>query len=475
MTLTQFLSILRARWWVVVLVIGITVVTTLAVSLILPKQYEATASVVVDFKPDPISAVMYGGAASPAFMATQVDIINSDRVAKRVVRNLRLAESPQVRAQWQEETGGQGDVETWLSELFGKQKEVTPSRAGSVIAVSYRAPDPRFAAALANAFVQAYVETVLDLRVGPARQYTTFFEGQAKDAREALETAQSRLSAFQREKGIIATDERLDIETQRLNELNSQMVALQSITAESASRQFAAQGNQGSTIQEVLNNPIVGQVKADINRGEARLQELSTRYGENHPLVVEAKANLAELRNRLEIETKRVTGGVGVTNSINRSREVQLRRELDSQRTKVLQMKSVRDEGMVIVRQVENAQRAYDALLQRFTQTNLESQTTQSNVGVLSQATVPIVPSSPKVLLNTVLSVFMGIVLALGTVLLLELMDRRVRGADDVVAMLELPVLGVMHRPGAKVVLGRSHVPLQRRLVESLPNAAKGV
>ena len=112
MTLGQFLSILRARWWVVALVLGLTVATTVVVSLLLPKQYKAVASVVVDSKPDPVSAVIYGGMASPAFMATQVDIIQSERVALRVVRNLKLNENPQVRQQWQDEADGQGTIES---------------------------------------------------------------------------------------------------------------------------------------------------------------------------------------------------------------------------------------------------------------------------------------------------------------------------------------------------------------------------
>jgi polysaccharide biosynthesis transport protein len=276
MTFGQFLSVLRARWWVVALVLGLTVLTTLVVSLLLPKQYTATASVMVDFKPDPISAVMFGGMASPAFMATQVDIIQSERVAQRVVRNLKLNESPQVRQQWLDDTGGEGSIEQWLSGLFQKSMDVKPSRESSIINISYRAPDPRFAAGLANAFMQAYIQTSLELRVDPARQYSSFFDNRAKEAKEAVEKAQSRLSAFQKANGIIASDERLDVENARLNELSSQLVGIQALAAESASRQTQANSAQGDRLQEVLNNPIVGQLKADINRGEARLQELTT-------------------------------------------------------------------------------------------------------------------------------------------------------------------------------------------------------
>jgi succinoglycan biosynthesis transport protein ExoP len=75
---------------------------------------------------------------------------------------------------------------------------VVPARESSVIALSYRAPDPRFAAALANAFVQAYIDTALELRTDPARQYAAFFDTRSKEARDVLEKAQARLTAFQR-------------------------------------------------------------------------------------------------------------------------------------------------------------------------------------------------------------------------------------------------------------------------------------
>lgn len=475
MTFGQFLSILRARWWVVLLVLGLTVGTTVVVSLLLPKQYSATASVVVDFKPDPISAIAFGGAASPTFLATQVDIIRSERVAQRVVRNLRLNENPQVRQQWLDATNGEGSIETWLGTVFQQQMDVQPSRESSVIAISYKAPDPRFAAGLANAFAQAYIDTALELRTNPARQFNEFFDARAREARDTLEKAQARLSNFQKTNGIIASDERLDIENARLNELSSQLTALQAVAAESAFRQAQAQGAQADRLQDVLNNPVVAGLRSEINRNEALLQQLTTRLGDNHPQVREAKANLAELRRRLDAETTKVAGSVGVTSNINQRREAEVRRQLEAQRAKVLQMKTVRDQGMVIMQDVTNAQRAYDAVLQRFTQTNLESQATQSNVNLLTQAQPPIEHSSPNLVLNTALAVFLGSLLALGTALLLELMDRRVRNPEDAVAALGLPVIGVMPKPGSRLSLrGRQASLMQQRLLAPLPAPPQG-
>lgn len=469
MSFGQFLSILRARWVVAALLFGLTVATTLVVSLLLPKSYRATASVVVDFKPDPISAAFYGAATPPAVMATQADVIKSERVALRVARNLKLAESPQVRTQWEQETQGVGTIEQWLVDLFQRNMDVLPSRESSVITISYKAQDPRFAAALANAFVQAYIETTLELRVDPARRYAGFFDVRSKEAREALETAQSRLSAFQKDNAIFATDERFDVENARLNELSSQLVQLQAMAADSNSRQTQANSAQADRMQEVLANPVIQALKADLSRAEGQLRGLSERLGDAHPQVGEVKANIAEMRRRLDAETAKVTSGVSVSNAINRQREAQTRAQLEAQREKVLRMKAVRDEGMVIQRDVENAQRAYDAIFARLNQTSLESQTTQSNVNVLTQATPPIEHAFPKVWLNLLLSVFVGALLAAGVVLGLELRDRRVRALEDVVAALGLPVIGVLPRPGARRLGGLSAAPARQRLLAPQP------
>jgi chain length determinant protein EpsF len=476
MTIAQLLSILRARWRVAVGVLLTVVVLVVGVSLLLPKQYTAVASVVVDSKPDPISALISQGAMTPAFMATQVDIIKSDRVALRVVRSLRLAENAQIREQWRSDTGGEGSIETWLSENFQRSMDVKPSRESSVIEVSYKAPDPRFAAGLANAFVQAYIETTLELKVDPAKQYASFFVTRSKDARDVLEKAQSRLSAFQNEHGIIASDERLDVENSRLNELSSQLVMLQALSSESGSRQAQATGASADRMQEVLNSALVSSLKADQARAEVRLQELSARLGENHPQVLEAKANIAETKRRVDAEVRRVTGGVGVSNAINRQREAEVRASLAAQRSKVLQLKATRDEGMVLLRDVENAQRAYDAVQARFNQTSLESQTTLSNVNFLTQAVPPLKHSSPKTTLNALVAVFIGTLLAIGAAIVVEMWDRRVRTPDDVLSSLGLPILGVMPKPLGSRQSNKPHaLQMRQRIVGALPSASKGV
>src|SRR4030095_11336520 len=100
MSLAQLITILRARWITVVVVFVLIVGTVLTVSLLLPKRYTATAAVVVDVRSvDPVAGMVQGALATPAYMATQIDIVKSDRVALRVVDRLRLVEDADMREQ----------------------------------------------------------------------------------------------------------------------------------------------------------------------------------------------------------------------------------------------------------------------------------------------------------------------------------------------------------------------------------------
>lgn len=473
MSIGQFLSVLIARWKIAALVFLLCVGAAVGYSLLAAKNYTASAAVLVDVKsPDPIAGILLPTLAMPSYMATQVDIIQSDRVALRVVQRLRLATNPTLREQWQEATEGKGKIEPWIAASLQRNLDVKPARESNVINVAYKGTDPTFAALMANSFVQAYLETNLELKTQPARQYSSFFDERSKELRDNLEKAQSALSSLQRTKGILASDERLDIETARLNELSSQLVSIQALSAESRSRQTESRASP-DRMQEVLQNPLIAGLKSDLARQEARLKESASKFGENHPQMIELKANIAELNSKIRSETEKITSSLGVSSNVNTQRETSIRVALDKQRQKVLQMKEARDELAVLQRDAENAQRAYDAVVSRGNQTALEGQSQQTNLALLSPATEPTEPSSPRVLLNTMLGVFAGTLLGVAMALALELLDRRVRSAADLTIAGELPLLGVLPGPDRKRWFGRSRSPLlSQSLVGKLPAPA---
>jgi polysaccharide biosynthesis transport protein len=455
MTLAQFFSILQARWKVMLMVLLACVLGTAVVNFLLPKSYTSTVAVLVDVKsPDPIAGMIFPGMNSPSYMATQVDVIQSDRVSQQVVRTLRLNENAAMRDQWRESTKGAGNFDLWLAELLRRSLDVKPSRDSNVITINYKSPDPKYASAMANAYAQAYIDVSLELRVDPAKQYGKFFEARSKQMREKVEQARAKLTAFQRTKGIVGADERLDVENARLNELSSQYVALQAVGAETASRQAQAR-KTADQMQETLNNALISNLRIDLSRQDARLKELSERLGESHPTVIEIKASIAELNTRIGEETSRVSGGATVSNNINQVRLDQLKASLESQRTKVLKLKESRDELAVLAADVDSAQRAFDGVNARANQTELESRSTQTNLYVLNPASEPTQPSSPRTTLNMMLSLFVGTLLAVGVALLKELFDRRVRSAAELVQGLDLPLLGVLARKSTGKLFGR--------------------
>src|SRR2546425_11103392 len=228
MSLWQFLLILRARFAMVLLILLATVATVVAASVVLPKKYTATAAVVVDVKsPEPITGTMLHAMVMPGYMATQRDIISSDRVAQKVVKLLKLDEVPGRKEQWLQSTQGKGSLVAWLADGLQKKLDVKPSRESNVIDISYRAGDAAFAAAVANAFAQAYIDASIELRTEPARQYARWFGEQDKGLRENVQKAQARLSEYQQNYGIVASDERLDSETAKLNDLSAQLTVAQ--------------------------------------------------------------------------------------------------------------------------------------------------------------------------------------------------------------------------------------------------------
>jgi succinoglycan biosynthesis transport protein ExoP len=464
MNLTHFLAVVRARWIPALVVFLVVLTATIAYVTLATRFYTATASILVDSKPDPVSAMLTGGATSPSVINTQMEIIRSDRVAQRVVQNLKLADVADLKAAWERTGKSGGTLIEWLGGFVQAGLDVKVASPGStVINITYKSADPRFAATVANGYVQAYLETSIELRVDPAKQYSGFFTDQQKAARDALEAAQNKLSAFQKDKQIIGSDDRFDLELGRLNSMTQSLVAIQQARVDATAR--LGQTGNASQMSDVLGNGTVSGLKSELSSAELKLQELSARYGDRNPQVQDARAAVAELKNKVARATSDVTGAVGIDARISRQRESELQAAIDAQRTKVLGLKETRDQAAVLQRDVDNAQRAYDMVFARVNQTNLESQNRQSNATVISQASVPTEPSSPKVVANLLMGIVGAFGLALGTALLIEQFDKRVRTTADAIAFLGLPVIGIMPSPSMNRRLRGQMALIQERVI----------
>jgi len=152
------------------------------------------------------------------------------------------------------------------------------------------------------------------------------------------------------------------------------------------------------------------------------------------------------LKERLASETKKVIAGLGSAAEQSRKREAELKAAYDAQQDRIMKVKDTRVELAVLTRDVDNAQKAYDAALGRFTQMKLESKVRQTNLAMLTPAVEPAKPAQPKVGMVIALALILGVLLAAGVVYLLELIDRRVRSRSDLETRLALPTLGKLSR-----------------------------
>jgi polysaccharide biosynthesis transport protein len=474
MTPRQVLAVLAVRWPWVLAALMLAVAVASGVSMTMLKRYTASATVMLDARtPDQVAGGAPNSGLPGGYMATQIELMSSERVSRAVIKALSIDKDAGWRDAWKEVGNDAGDFEAWVSEGLARGLMVRPAAVSNVLTISYTTNDPAYAARLVNAYVKAYVDTSLDLRTERVRQFGGFFDARAAELRAELERAQAKLSEYQQKNGILVGDEKLNVESARLAELNTQLLMAQSANAEAANRLRQA-GRQADQLPEVSRSPAVAALDAEVTREEVRLREMRSRLGDSHPQLIEQDARLSELKARLAAEKGRAVSHVGFDSTATQSRVGQIAAALEAQKAKVLRMQSQRDQSVALQRELDNAQRAYDQMQQRVSLATVESQNTHTNVTVLKHASVPIAPSSPNLVKNIGASVVVGLLLGVGLVLGLEQLDRRLRTIDDLAELkqpmlVSLPVSSHAHRSPGET--SRTQL-MKQRVLTGLPRPA---
>ena len=450
MDLSQFMLALRARRKAFLMVLAAVIVTAVAVAFIVPKKYVATATVLIDARDEQtMERTRMTGRERAGYIATQIDLIKSPRVAKQVVRDLRIAQRPGVREAWEGATGGAGTLEDWLA--AGLVESVVADVPGSnVLSINYSSSDAREAAAVANAFAKAYLETSLALRTEPTREAAEWFDQQLAGMRAQVTQAQNKLAAYQKSKGITFADERGDVDATRLAELMSAYATARNASHEAQIRHKQAQEVAASgtpdAMAEIMGSGPIGEARAALARAETAFNAATVDLGPNHPVYQRLERDMKAQRARLDGEMKKVVSALGVAAQQAQRREEELKKAVAEQNGRIHSMKDHRAVMAVMMRDVENAQRAYDAVLARYTTNKIESRAQTTNVALLSPAIEPLKPAHPKIGLISGLAVFIGLLLAAAVVYVLEALDRRVRSRADLESRLAVPSLGRLSR-----------------------------
>ena len=211
----------------------------------------------------------------------------------------------------------------WLADLLLKKLEVVPSRESSVVDISFKGADPQFVAAVSNAFAEQYQKVSIQLKVDPMRKATRpISTTRPSCCAITSKQAQSRLSKYQQDNGIVSLDNRLDVESNRLNDLSAQLVDGPGRRRWKRPRASAwRRAAMPAESPDVASNPLIQSLKLGLGNAEGKLAELGQRLDRNHPQYQSAKAEVDKLRRDLAEQTRATSQSVGNNAQILQQRE----------------------------------------------------------------------------------------------------------------------------------------------------------
>jgi uncharacterized protein involved in exopolysaccharide biosynthesis len=440
MEILTFVRMILARWRIVLATAVVLAVLATAFGLSRPPSYSATAQVLVDVRsPDTIPVgqgdVQPAEQLSSDYVATQVDVLSSDRVALAVVDLLGLTTNPAALSQFRA-AGGQGSPAMFFANLIRHHVKFKPSPGSRVISVIARALSPQDASQLANAFVNAYKQVDLDLQIDPARQASSWYDERAKDLLDQLQQAQEKLAAERQRLGVAADAEATDAEAQRWASLSGQTALAQSAQSVANARTL------GGALPDALASPVVQRIQGDLAAAEAQRRALSATVGPNNPDYIQISRQVDELKRQLDEQEKIIARGVATSAAQSDQSVGRLSNDLKSEKERVIISNAARNSLNGLQQEVESLKLIYNEVVAKRAQASLLGSGNQTNVSVLAYAVPPPKPSGVHTAALTVLGLVMGVILGAVIALAMEFFDQRIRGASDAEAWLHIPNLG---------------------------------
>lgn len=427
LTFKQLWVILWAYRKVIVavpLVVG--VLTGVLLKFVLPKVYQATATLFVAYKvDDPVSGGDFSQITALSFMATQVELIQSTTTLLAVVDKLKLNEKEEFIETYRGD-GSPDSVRRWAAGRLKLRLTVATGQGSRFLYIAADDKDPVMAATLANAVADAYVEEQLRQFIDPAKERIGRYGPQLENLRKNVDTAQAKITQFRKRTGLINLTEKTDLDSTRLLELDKRL------TEATAARQLAEQRSSrvGQGDVAILSSPLVQNLKSQLQLKEAQLAELRAQLGPRHPQILSLTGELEHLRAQLNREVGVYTDSARAEVESARAIEGQLRAELAEQRTQTMATRSHQDESAALLQELESATKVYQGALDAFEQAQLGTQLAASNVNIANRASPPSKAKGDR-LQQVLMATALGLFLAAGGSLLYELMNRRIRCRED--------------------------------------------
>lgn len=436
MSLLQFLRILAARRMIILVSLLSCVAAAFIATMLLPPRYQAQSRVMLDVvTPDPVTGETIATQFARAFTRTQVELVRDERVAGRAVEALRLDRDPALLAEYQE-NGGQSPAgfRRWMAQRIIGNTEARLIEGSNILEIAYTASDPDMARRVADALRQAYVNASLSFRKESAARTASWYAQQTEKARLALVEVENAKTSFERQHNIIL-EGGTDVDSARLQALAGQ----------------AAPGAPAVAAPA----PAATATSAQLAQVDAQIAASSQSLGPNHPEMQELQRRRSALASQVAQERAAAGSAAGAAARASNAGANASSRAYQAQRSKVVAQRGQLEELRRLQSEIDVRREQYTKTATRAAELRQQAEVSDAGLTLLGSAIAPaspIFPNKPLILGGAFLfGLGLGVLLAL----LLELMNRRVRSAEDM-ADIEVPLLAVISGPER----GTSEVPL---------------
>lgn len=443
--LSHYLWILRRHVWKILAFVATCLLATFVVSARLQPIYQATATVDVDRQaPSEIVGEDSTRATAPndadQFLATQIKLIQSDVVLRPVAEQYDLLS---LEGQTQSTSSEREQLLT-AAPISLKRLKVTRPPNTYLLLISYRSPDPHLAADVANAIANSYLLQTYDLRIRSAAGLSSFMEKQLDELKAKMERSSLALAQFEKDLDVINPEEKTNILSARLLQLNTEYTAAQAdrVRAEAAwnaiksgSLQAAEASSQGDSLAKLSEA---------LNQARQRFALVKATYGTSHPEYRKAASELAEVEKQFNDTRQSIAERVQVqyTESLNREQMLQAavgetKAEWDSNNARSFQYQQLKQDA-------DTDKSLYDELIKKIREADINAGFQNNNIRIADLARPPVKHVFPNMKLNLSLAFLFSTLLAIGATILLDSLDTTLRDPSEATRYLGTDVIATM-------------------------------
>jgi polysaccharide biosynthesis transport protein len=459
----HYWHILRKRKWAVLSTFAIVFALSVIATLNTTRLYQATSKVaifpenpnVLGFKDMENSSPDYEYEAT---LETQVAILRSDALALKVIEAMRLYQDPRFTT-----------VKQVLpdSSMLGSSMQPDPAQAAGLlgafhgglivqlvpssrlIQVSYIHSDPQFATEITNTLVKTFIEENFKTKYNSVTQTSEWLSRELADLQLKVQTAEEKLVRYQKDHSILGVDEKQNIVTAKLDELNKELTAAQTDRIEKeADYKLAMNADPASFTKVTPEGRDSGGLLSKLREKEAELEtqyaQATTQFGSGYPKVTELSNQLKQVREAIETEKTKMRDRLRDEYLAALQREDLLASAFNQQKQEANHLNESAIEYSVLKRDAETNRQLYQDLLQKLKEAGVSAGLRSSNIRVVDIARTPTYPITPNVQRNLVMGLLLGLSLGIGLALVLESFDTTVRNMEELSAISTLPGLGTI-------------------------------